>query len=138
MQGGSTALGRLRLGLSELARERGKTLQTALPSCFVLFTGDFVIDKGPHFLWITEFPLFTRADEDKDFLARGRWSSTHHPFTAPMWEDINALYHRDVEVVRSTSAPRQCPHPCIAISIILPTVRLVANLANRLEGNIMI
>lgn len=43
------------------------------------------------FLWVTEFPLFTRADEDKDFLAHGRWSSSHHPFTAPMVEDLALL-----------------------------------------------
>jgi aspartyl-tRNA synthetase len=47
--------------------------------------------KEPHFLWITEFPLFTHADEDKEFLAQGRWSATHHPFTAPMWEDMENL-----------------------------------------------
>jgi len=84
-KGGSTALGRLRLRLSEMSQERGR----------------FTINKEPHFLWITEFPLFTRADVDKDFLARGRWSSTHHPFTAPIWEDIDALYRRDIEVVRA-------------------------------------
>ncbi len=72
-----------------------------------IFSGHFVINEEPHFLWITEFPLFTRADVDKDFLARGRWSSTHHPFTAPMWEDIDALYRRDIEGVRSASAPRR-------------------------------
>ena len=49
------------------------------------------ISPEPHFLWITEFPLFTHADEDKEFLAKGRWSSTHHPFTAPMWEDMENL-----------------------------------------------
>jgi aspartyl-tRNA synthetase len=43
------------------------------------------------FLWVTEFPLFTRADEDKEFLASGRWSSSHHPFTAPMVEDLHLI-----------------------------------------------
>jgi hypothetical protein len=43
------------------------------------------------FLWVTEFPLFTRADEDKEFLAHGRWSSSHHPFTAPMIDDIELI-----------------------------------------------
>ncbi|KXN87879.1 Aspartate--tRNA ligase, mitochondrial [Leucoagaricus sp. SymC.cos] len=83
-KGGSTSLGRLRLRLSELAQSRG----------------DFTITTDPHFLWITEFPLFTRADEDKDFLAKGRWSSSHHPFTAPMWQDIEAMYRGDIELVR--------------------------------------
>lgn len=60
---------------------------------------DFTLTKEPHFLWITEFPLFTRADEDKDFLAKGRWSSSHHPFTAPMWQDIEAMYDGHIETV---------------------------------------
>ena len=54
--------------------------------------GDVVAPPEPHFLWVTEFPLFTRADEDKERLAHGRWSSSHHLFTAPMWEDVGALY----------------------------------------------
>ncbi|KAF9485386.1 hypothetical protein BDN70DRAFT_988900 [Pholiota conissans] len=82
--GGSTALGRARLQISELAQSRG----------------EFTITTEPHFLWVTEFPLFTRDDADKEHLAHGRWSSSHHPFTAPMWEDIEALYRGDVEEVR--------------------------------------
>lgn len=54
----------------------------------------------PHFLWVTEFPLFTHADGDKAFLAKGRWSSTHHPFTAPMWEDVKKLNSGEIESVR--------------------------------------
>lgn len=81
LQGGSTILGRLRLALSALAQS----------------TGAFVLPAAPHFLWVTEFPLFTHADEDKEFLAHGRWSSSHHPFTAPMWEDIEKLYSRRPE-----------------------------------------
>lgn len=84
--GGSTALGRARVQLCELALARG----------------DVVAPAEPHFLWVTEFPLFTRADEDKERLAHGRWSSSHHPFTAPMWEDVGALYAggEDVAAVR--------------------------------------
>ncbi|KAF9008696.1 hypothetical protein BDQ17DRAFT_1348780 [Cyathus striatus] len=83
-QGGSTTLGRTRIRLFDLARAQGA----------------FQVTDENHFLWITEFPLFTRADEDKDFLSKGRWSSSHHPFTAPMWEDIEAMYRGDVEKVR--------------------------------------
>lgn len=83
-EGGSTALGRLRTRISELAHARG----------------DYVPHAIPHFLWITEFPLFTRADPDKEFLAHGRWSSTHHPFTAPMWQDIEAMYAGHIDQVR--------------------------------------
>ena len=62
--------------------------------------GDLVLPADPHFLWITEFPLFTKADEDKEFLAHGRWSSSHHPFTAPMSEDLQALHEGRYAEVR--------------------------------------
>ncbi|KAI6106741.1 tRNA synthetases class II-domain-containing protein [Pisolithus croceorrhizus] len=64
------------------------------------FGGDYTPPTTPHFLWVTEFPLFTKADPDKNFLAHGRWSSTHHPFTAPMWQDIEAMYAGRVSQVR--------------------------------------
>ncbi|KAJ6629211.1 hypothetical protein B0H10DRAFT_2160656 [Mycena sp. CBHHK59/15] len=83
-KGGSSPLGQLRLHLAELAQSSGALRLTT----------------KPHFLWITEFPLFTRSDGDKEFLAQGRWSSSHHPFTAPMWQDIEALYGGNVEAVR--------------------------------------
>ncbi|KZT72637.1 hypothetical protein DAEQUDRAFT_762911 [Daedalea quercina L-15889] len=83
-EGGSTDLGRVRLELATLA----ESLQ------------DFTMPSKPHFLWVTEFPLFTRADADKEFLAHGRWSSSHHPFTAPMWQDVEKMYSGDIEAVR--------------------------------------
>ncbi|KAF8076161.1 tRNA synthetases class II-domain-containing protein [Lyophyllum atratum] len=83
-KGGSSILGAVRLRLFETAQNRN----------------EFVVTKDPHFLWITEFPLFTQADADKDFLAKGRWSSSHHPFTAPMWQDIDAMYRGHIDSVR--------------------------------------
>ena len=57
-------LGQIRL---ELARERGLTRE------------------GWKFVWVTEFPLFEWDDDGK------RWSAVHHPFTAPMDEDLDKL-----------------------------------------------
>ncbi|TFK43163.1 hypothetical protein BDQ12DRAFT_674504 [Crucibulum laeve] len=83
-KGGSSALGRTRLSVFELAQARG----------------EFTVTRDPHFLWITEFPLFTRDDADKEFLAHGRWSSSHHPFTAPVWQDVEVMYRGEVQSVR--------------------------------------
>ncbi|KDQ64820.1 hypothetical protein JAAARDRAFT_145968 [Jaapia argillacea MUCL 33604] len=83
-EGGSTILGQVRLQVADKAHSRGEYTPTTTP----------------HFLWVTEFPLFTHADEDKDFLAHGRWSSSHHPFTAPMWQDIEAMYSGRIASVR--------------------------------------
>ncbi|KAL7418924.1 aspartate--tRNA ligase msd1 [Cryptotrichosporon argae] len=83
-EGGWTHLGRLRVQIMETLVAKGLM---ALP-------------PTPHFLWVTQFPLFTRADEDKAFLARGRWSATHHPFTAPMHDDLADLKAGKVDAVR--------------------------------------
>jgi aspartyl-tRNA synthetase len=37
------------------------------------------------FLWVTDFPLLEYHEDD------GRWYSMHHPFTAPMDEDVDKL-----------------------------------------------
>jgi len=64
-----------------------------------LCAGHYTPSSIPHFLWVTEFPLFTRADNDKQFLTQGRWGSTHHPFTAPMSRDMEAFWNgRTAEV----------------------------------------
>lgn len=62
--------------------------------------GALQLPAEPHFLWVTQFPLFTRSDDDKAHLSRGRWASTHHPFTAPMYEDLEQLKKGQVEGVR--------------------------------------
>ncbi len=45
-----------------------------------------VIEKGVYkFLWVTEFPMFEYSEEENRYVAM------HHPFTAPMDEDVELL-----------------------------------------------
>ena len=45
-----------------------------------------LIKEGVYkFVWITEFPLFEYSEEE------GRYVARHHPFTAPMDEDIDSV-----------------------------------------------
>ncbi len=46
-------------------------------------------------LWVVDFPLFEYDEEEK------RFTSTHHPFTAPLDRDLEKLDSRDREVVES-------------------------------------
>lgn len=47
---------------------------------------DLIEDKdGFSFLWVTHFPLMEYDEEEK------RWTSTHHPFTSPLDEDLEKL-----------------------------------------------
>ena len=47
---------------------------------------DLIKDKSEfNFCWITEFPLFEYDEEE------GRYFAAHHPFTAPMDEDLEML-----------------------------------------------
>lgn len=65
-----TILGRIRLEAAKLLIKRGR----------------LEIAKGTFkFLWVVDFPLITFDEE------QGRFVSTHHPFTAPVDEDIEKL-----------------------------------------------
>ncbi len=49
-----------------------------------------LIDKSKfNFLWVVEFPLVEWDKEEK------RWSAMHHPFTAPMEEDVQYMSSAD-------------------------------------------
>lgn len=78
-QGGSTSLGRLRLALHSAA-----VAASLVPS----------LPKIHEFLWVTDFPLFTRDNnstpgsveikaDGEGQGGRSGFSATHHPFTAP-------------------------------------------------------
>lgn len=57
--------------LSRMRLELGKRLQ--------------LIQPGFRFVWITDFPLFEWDEEE------GRFQAMHHPFTAPLEEDVEKL-----------------------------------------------
>lgn len=46
-------------------------------------------ESKDRFLWVTEFPLLQYSPEEK------RWAACHHPFTAPMDEDLPVLLSGD-------------------------------------------
>ena len=70
--------GRIRLQCAELLQQRGRL--SLDPDRF-------------DFLWVTDFPLLSF---DKEM---NRWYSSHHPFTAPVEEDV-ALLESDPKAVR--------------------------------------
>ena len=74
-----TILGRIRLDSAKLLEKRGRL---SIPK-----------DQF-NFLWIVNFPLITFDEE------QGRFVATHHPFTAPVEEDIEKL-KTDPEHVRA-------------------------------------
>lgn len=76
-RGGSTALGTFRNLLYQAAVSRG-----LLPK-----------DTNFHFLWVTDFPMFTPDNEtDPGQGGAAGFSATHHPFTAPLTdEDVELL-----------------------------------------------
>ncbi|SNX88094.1 related to aspartate--tRNA ligase, mitochondrial [Melanopsichium pennsylvanicum] len=89
-EGGSTSLGYVRKALAAL-----------------LVSKNLLSLRCDSFTWITEFPLFTLADDDKNQLSTlssgssaTRWQSSHHPFTAPVAQDIRLLSnHSDPESI---------------------------------------
>ncbi|HWR13297.1 MAG TPA: aspartate--tRNA ligase [Terriglobales bacterium] len=69
-----TAAGQFRLELARRFADRHK-----------LFAGDRKQASSYHFLWVTDFPMFERDDENN------RWAAAHHPFTSPHEQDMDKL-----------------------------------------------
>tara|TARA_B100001115_G_C15846564_1_gene426912 strand:+ start:2666 stop:4513 length:1848 start_codon:yes stop_codon:yes gene_type:complete len=63
-------LGRTRLEAATLLEKRGQVLRDP---------------RDWKFLWVVDFPLMTHDEEE------GRYVASHHPFTAPLEEDITLL-----------------------------------------------
>lgn len=79
-----------------IVADKNQTVYDALGSLRLEVAERFdVIDKTKfNFLWVVEFPLFEYSEEENRFVAK------HHPFTAPMDEDIEKL-NTDRENVRA-------------------------------------
>ncbi|MCH8475886.1 MAG: aspartate--tRNA ligase [Opitutales bacterium] len=73
-----TILGRIRLEAANLLKKRERL--TIAPDAY-------------NFLWVVEFPLLIYEEEEQRFVA------AHHPFTAPVPEDIDLL-QKDPKAVR--------------------------------------
>jgi aspartyl-tRNA synthetase len=69
-----TTAGQLRIDLAKKYSDRHK-----------LFAGDRKQGSSYHFLWVTDFPMFERDEENK------RWAAAHHPFTSPHDRDMDKL-----------------------------------------------
>jgi aspartyl-tRNA synthetase len=69
-----TAAGQLRIDLAKKYADRHK-----------LFAGDRKQASSYKFLWVTDFPMFERDDENN------RWAAAHHPFTSPHEKDMDKL-----------------------------------------------
>ncbi|KAK4128627.1 hypothetical protein N657DRAFT_639113 [Parathielavia appendiculata] len=87
-QGGSTALGTFRTLVYQSAVSKG-----LLPR-----------DLSFHFLWVTNFPMFTPDNEaDPGQGGTAGFSATHHPFTAPLTDD-------DVELLATDPLKARADH----------------------------
>lgn len=57
-----------------------------------------LIQKGYEFVWIYDWPLLQWDEEEKRFYA------SHHPFTAPKSEDLDAFMSGDIEKLKACRA----------------------------------
>lgn len=61
---------------------------------FLNAKGKDIFGDRMNFLWVTDFPLFEKADKEKC-----GFTSTHHPFTAPHPDDIHLLESSPLQVL---------------------------------------
>jgi aspartyl-tRNA synthetase len=79
------------------AADKPKTVHKVLGELRLKMSRDLKMAPSTEFawVWVVNFPLFEYDEEEK------RYSSTHHPFTAPLDEDLSKLDSRDRATVES-------------------------------------
>ena len=79
------------------AADRPKIVHKVLGELRLKMARDLQLKPSTDFawVWVVNFPLFEWDEEEKRFV------STHHPFTAPLDEDLPKLDSRDREVIES-------------------------------------
>ncbi|KAF9177764.1 hypothetical protein BGZ50_008395, partial [Haplosporangium sp. Z 11] len=82
-KGGQTILGKVRLELAAVLQSKG--LLSIPASQF-------------NFLWVEGFPLFSPHENEPMGTKSNRLTATHHPFTAPVAEDLHLLAHQPEKV----------------------------------------
>jgi aspartyl-tRNA synthetase len=83
--------------LLAFAADRPKVVHKVLGELRLKMARDLGIKASTDYawVWVVDFPLFEYDEAEK------RFTSTHHPFTAPLDEDLHKLDSRDREVVES-------------------------------------
>ncbi|MDB5299163.1 MAG: aspS [Phycisphaerales bacterium] len=83
--------------LIAFAADRPKVVHKVLGELRLKMARDLKLTPSTEFawVWVVNFPLFEYDEDEK------RYVSTHHPFTAPLDEDLHKLDSRDREVVES-------------------------------------
>ena len=83
--------------LIAFAADRPKIVRKVLGEFRLKMARDLAIKPSTNFawVWVMNFPLFEYDEEEK------RYTSTHHPFTAPLDEDLPKLESMDRTVVES-------------------------------------
>jgi aspartyl-tRNA synthetase len=83
--------------LLAFAADRPKIVRKVLGEFRLKMAKDLALKPSTDYawVWVVNFPLFEYDEEEK------RYTSTHHPFTAPLDEDVPKLESTDVTVVES-------------------------------------
>jgi aspartyl-tRNA synthetase len=83
--------------LLAFAADKPKTVHKVLGELRLKMAHDMQLKPNAEFswLWVTDFPLFEYDETEK------RYTSTHHPFTAPLDEDLAKLDSQDRATVES-------------------------------------